>query len=203
MAGPPDFARPPDTARPHTTGEERQPSRLRDQYSGAVPWTDEVIKTERLRLRAWSDGDNWVLKELLTSPDVRRYLGGPVDKEVVQTILDKAVGKRPNVFCIADLLTDTAYGSVSLDLELHGEPEVSYDLIASAWRRGFAREAMTAFLSWVWRETDSSSIIAVTQPANVPYCRLLDRLDFQFEREFVEFGEPQSQYRCKRPKADT
>jgi RimJ/RimL family protein N-acetyltransferase len=167
-----------------------------------VLWTDEVIKTERLRLRAWSEGDKRVLEELLTSPDVRRYLGGPVDKDVVQTILGKAVGKRPNVFCIADLLADTAYGSVSLDLELHGEPEVSYDLIVRAWRRGFAREAMTAFLGWMWRGTDSSSVIAVTQSANVPSCRLLDRLDFQFEREFVEFGEPQSQYRCKRPKAD-
>jgi RimJ/RimL family protein N-acetyltransferase len=166
-----------------------------------VPWTQEVIETERLRLRAWCEGDKSVLEELLTSVDVRRYLGGPVDKDVVQTILGRAVGERANLFCIADLLTDTAYGSVSLDLELHDEPEVSYDLVASAWRRGFAREALTAFLGWVWSGIDSSSVIAVTQSANVPSCRLLDRLGFQFEREFVEFGEPQSQYRCKRPEA--
>jgi RimJ/RimL family protein N-acetyltransferase len=163
-----------------------------------MPWTVLVIETERLRLRAWRRSDEPVFVEMLTSIEVRRYLGGPMDPDAVTTAIAKPVGELPNSFCIALADGDVAIGGVSLG-EQHGEPELSYELVPSAWRQGFATEAITAFLDWAWTQHAEPSMIAVTQTANVRSRRLLARLGFVADAEFEEWGDSQTRYRLPRP----
>ena len=166
-----------------------------------MPWTKTTIETRRLRLRVFRDDDKATIISLVTDPAVRRHLGGPVPSEHVDGIRHATVGERWGAFCVADLTTDTAIGSVSFGQQ-HGELEVSYDLLPEYWHRGLATEAVAAAIGWAWSHTDDPSIIAVTQTANERSLRLLDRLGFVAEREFEEFGAPQSQLRLARPSPD-
>ena len=164
-----------------------------------MPWTDLAIETERLRLRAFEDRDKAAIIAMETSADVRRYLGGPnLDPDLPATIAAAVVGERPGVFCVADRDTDAAIGRVSLG-DQHGEPEIGYELLPRCWGRGIAAEAVAALLAWTWDTHPHRSVIAVTQTANGPSCRLLRRLGFTFERELEEWGALQSRFRLDRP----
>jgi RimJ/RimL family protein N-acetyltransferase len=166
-----------------------------------VPWTTETVETERVRLRPFADRDKPVIVAIETSPDVRRHLGGVVDDPgLADRIRDAVVGERPGAFCIADRESDIAIGRCSIG-DGHGEREVGYELLPEWWGRGIATEAIEALLAWAWAHGDDASLIAVTQSANEPSRRLLERLGFTFEREFEEFDAMQSQYRLHRPAA--
>lgn len=148
-----------------------------------MSWTSTEIPTERLRLRAFRSDDAEAIRELLTDPRVRRYLGGPVDPTVIVDRVSRLVGGRPGVFAAERTDNGEVIGSFSIDRQ-HGEPEVSYDLLPSSW--GATSLGMT---------DPPRSVIAVTQTANHSSRRLLRRLGFVPEREFEEFGAMQSQYR--------
>lgn len=163
-----------------------------------MPWTDLVIETDRLRLRAWRRSDEPVIVEMLTSIDVRRFLGGPMDRDAVTAAMANPVGELANSFCIALVDDDVAIGAVSLG-EQHGEPELSYELVPAAWRQGYATEAVAAFLDWAWAQHAEPSMIAVTQTGNVRSRRLLARLGFVADAEFDEWGDSQTRYRLPRP----
>jgi [ribosomal protein S5]-alanine N-acetyltransferase len=164
-----------------------------------MPWTTDVIETGRLRLRPFAERDKPAILALETSPDVRRYLGGVNgDPGLADAIRDAVVGERPDAFCIADRETDRAIGRCSV-MDGHGEREVGYELLPDWWGRGIATEAMEALLAWAWQRGDDASLIAVTQTANEPSRRLLERLGFVLEHEFEEFDAMQSQYRLHRP----
>jgi ribosomal-protein-alanine N-acetyltransferase len=163
-----------------------------------VPWTDETIDTERLRLRPFADRDKPAIIAMETSAEVRRYLGGPNDDPAFRDAMSVAVvGERPGVFCVAERDGDRAIGAVSI-ADDRGEHEVSYQLLPEWWGRGLAAEAVSAVLGWFWRTHDDDGVIAVTQSANAASCRLLERLGFTFERQFEEFDALQSQFRLRR-----
>lgn len=165
-----------------------------------MPWTETKIETDRLRLRAFDDRDRDAVLAMASSPDVRRYLGGPVDQEILDTIAVAPIGERPDVFCIADRDSDQALGRVALGFE-RGEAEVSYELLADHWGRGIGPEAVTAFLDWALTNREAESIIAVTQTANERSCRMLERLGFVEEQQFEEWDAIQTQYRLAGPPA--
>ncbi len=169
-------------------------------YDRAVPWTEESIVTERLRLRPADEADKPVLVELLTDPEVRRYLGGPVDDETVEQFRGSVVGERPDSFVVEHREDGVAVGVVTLGRDREREDlEVSYQFVPSVWGQGVAFEAVEAVLAWAWPRNPDASIIAVTQTANERSLRLLDRLGFVAEREFEEFDAPQTLLRLRRP----
>ncbi len=163
-----------------------------------MPWTDTKIETGRLRLRAFDEGDRDAVLAMASSPDVRRYLGGPLDQASLDTIAASPIGERPDVFCIADRSSDQAIGRVALGYE-RDEAEVSYELLAEHWGRGVGAEAVAAFLEWALANRETESIIAVTQTANERSCRMLERLGFVEEHRFEEWGATQTQYRLTGP----
>lgn len=77
-----------------------------------------------------------------------------------------------------------------------GRPEVSYSFLPEHWGRGYAREAVGAVVKWALEAvaSDSASLIAVTQEANVRSCRLLEALGMHRIDTFEEFGAVQVMY---------
>jgi len=163
-----------------------------------MPWTDAAIETDRTRLRAFAARDKQVVVRLLTDPEIRRYLGGPVDESQVEAAQSAKVGERWGVFCIAERVTDEAIGGCSFG-RWRGVLELSYEVLPEHWGRGLAAEAVGAALDWVWGATPDQVVIAVTQTANTRSLDLLGRLGFVADIEFEEFGAAQSQLRLRRP----
>jgi RimJ/RimL family protein N-acetyltransferase len=163
-----------------------------------MPWTSDVIVTDRLTLRC-PTGEDWpAIKRILTDAEVRRYLGGPVSGELVQTIASRPLGDHAGLFAAVLTAEATTIGTFSIEDERE-DFELSYQLLPEYWGKGLAHEAAEALLKWGWDSLDINSIIAVTQSENRRSLRLLRRLGFAPDRDFEEHGALQTQMRLPRP----
>lgn len=165
-----------------------------------MPWTADSLTTDRLTLRPFEERDKDALVEMYTSPEVRRFLGGPADDATVEAVQRANIGEEWGAFCIAEQGNDEAIGSCTFD-RARGDLEVSFQFLPDRAGLGFAHEAVSTAIRWVWASLDDESIIAVTQTANVAALALLRRLGFQPEARFEEFGNEQALLRMERPTA--
>lgn len=149
-----------------------------------------ILHTDRVLLRPFDEGDREAVITMNTDPDVRHYLGGPVDGAALELIRSSTIGGRWGVFCVEHRSSASVIGSCSLSRE-RGSLELSYHLMPSYWGRGLAGEACRAVLEWAWAVQDDDVIIAVTQVANARSRRLLDRLGFVERETFIEWDADQ------------
>ncbi len=156
------------------------------------------LETDRVRLRAAREDDRRDLVDLWTVEDVWRYLGGARSREEAVAALPEVLGLRRGSFIVADRSTDRLLGAIALS-DGRGELEVSYQFHPRAWGRGLAIEAVSAVLHRAWAVDRADEVIAVTQTANGASIRLLERLGFEQEDTFVEFGAEQGRFRARLP----
>jgi RimJ/RimL family protein N-acetyltransferase len=160
-----------------------------------------ALRTPRLILRPAEPADVSEYTRLWTDADVRRFLGGPVAEHQVTTYQQHFVG-RPNLFTVVTRQEPTMLGSVSIDSEsrFDGRREVSYSFLPEHWGQGFAREAVTAAVSWAFDHVSSEdpSVIAVTQEANSRSRLLLEAIGMRLISNFTEWDAPQSMYSMQR-----
>ncbi|GAA5027801.1 hypothetical protein GCM10023317_76050 [Actinopolymorpha pittospori] len=108
------------------------------------------IVTARLVLRSVETADDEMLTRIWTDPDVRRYMGGPLEPGVVRHRNTDFVGK-PGKYCVAIRATGEPIGLLGIGADRRsGNWEVSYGFLPEHWRRGYAREAVHALLVWVF-----------------------------------------------------
>lgn len=155
-----------------------------------MPWTTTTLRTERLHLRPFCSNDREAVIAMNTDPDVRRYLGGPVDATTLVRIRSSAIGERWGLFGVEHASSAEVIGSCSLARD-RGQLELSYQLMPQYWGQGLATEACRAVADWAWADQDDDVIIAVTQAANIPSRRLLGRLGFVEHETFVEWDAEQ------------
>ena len=166
-----------------------------------IPWPPPAISGTRVGLRPASDRDQPELIEVLTSPEVRRHLGGPLTSSDASARLRGPLGKVPGSFVIALGRDDTTIGTVGLDRRDPARPghvrpsgeelEISFSLLPKYWGRGLATEAMRLAMQWAAEVLDDRDVIACTQAANGRSLRLLSRLDFTPVTCFREFDAAQ------------
>jgi RimJ/RimL family protein N-acetyltransferase len=163
-----------------------------------MPWTSDIITTDRMRLRCPTSDDWAVIMRILTDAAVRRYLGGPVSEELLQELESRPIGEQPGLF--AAVLTEgrRTIGTFSLEDERE-DLELSNRLLPEFWGKGLAFEAVEALLRWGWDGLNIRSIIAVTHSSNDRSIRLLARLGFAYDSEFEEDGAPHTKMRLLRP----
>lgn len=149
-----------------------------------------TLPTVRLRLRAFRDDDREAVIAMSTDPDLRRYLGGPVDTTTLEVLRASPLGERWGMFCVEHRASGDAIGSCSLSRD-RGALELSYQLMPPHWGQGLALEACQAVLEWAWADQDDDMIIAVTQAANAPSRRLLARLGFVEHETSIEWDAKQ------------
>jgi RimJ/RimL family protein N-acetyltransferase len=128
---------------------------------------------------------------------VRRYLGGTRQVRTLRQAARHRIAAR-------GLFLVTAGGTQLGTVRLHpyartGETEVSYTFLPAHWGQGYAREAVTAVLSWGFADDPAlPRIIAVTQEANERSRRLLTALGMRMVDRYEEFGAPQTVYALDR-----
>jgi RimJ/RimL family protein N-acetyltransferase len=136
---------------------------------GTVAWPPEPIKTERLVLRESEARDRSAFIELLASPEVHTYLGGPRPRDELEREMPGAPERWPGSFVVD--LDGAMIGQILLRRATgHSRPaaagkaDLGYLFLPRAWGFGYAAEACAAALS--------------TQTANVGSMRLAAKLGF-------------------------
>ena len=181
-------------------GEIYQP--IQCQMEKSIPPTALRIETERLIIRPFELRDIDASYEMNLDPEVSQYTGdgGVVPKEEMERRIVK------NVFGDYE-----KYGFGRLAVELKGENkfigftglkylpdmdevDLGFRFMKQYWGMGIATESGKASIDFGFTILGLKRIIGLVLPENVKSVRVLEKLGFQYEKEFVEDGLLASQY---------
>lgn len=157
----------------------------------------EIIETRRCLLNLTKEADRDEIFALYDSTEVRKYLGGPVDRQSFNTSFDHLLHDKNSSTWTIRLKENSAFvGTISIGLHHDGvDHELSCQLVPEFWGQGLAQEVTTTILGYVAQTIQFPSIIAETQAANVASRKLLEKLDMVLDRALIRFGEEQVIYR--------
>jgi RimJ/RimL family protein N-acetyltransferase len=166
---------------------------------GPVAWPPAAIRTERLVLRESEARDRAALIELLASPEVGTYVGGPQSRDELERALPEVPGRRPGFFVVD--LDGAMIGMITLDRRDaerlgHVRPDVrvaelGYLFPPEAWGYGYAAEACAAALGWFADAFPGEPVVLCTQTANDRSMRVAAKLGFTEVERFEEYGAEQ------------
>lgn len=161
---------------------------------------ETVTETERLRLRAWRQGDREEFVRHLNTPAVMRWLGGVQDEATYTAAFDRLDGYQRDfghTFWIVERKQDEALlGFCGLKRvnspggeALHGEFEIGWRLREDAWGQGYAKDAALAALDLAFSRFDAGSVVALTVPGNRDSWGLMERIGMS-RRADLDFIDP-------------
>jgi RimJ/RimL family protein N-acetyltransferase len=163
---------------------------------GPVAWPPEPIRTERLVLRESEPRDRPTFLELLASPQVHTYLGGPRPRDELERELSAAPARWPGSFVVA--LDGAMIGQILLRRATeHRRPaavglaDLGYLFLPRAWGFGYANEACAAVLDWFDSVLPGEPVVLTTQSANVRSMRLAAKLGFTEVERFLAWDAEQ------------
>jgi RimJ/RimL family protein N-acetyltransferase len=142
----------------------------------------EILTTERLLLRPLEPDDRDALLEVLGDPVAMRYYRAPFDRDRVAAWIEWAGRSyRDNGFGLwaAIRRSDGRFlgdcGPMLQPVEDQVIPEVGYQIVPAEQGRGYATEAASACVAWVFANT-SFDIVCFTR---VPRERALSRRRYE------------------------
>jgi RimJ/RimL family protein N-acetyltransferase len=150
---------------------------------GPVAWPPDPIKTDRLVLREPESRDRAAFIELLASPEVHTYLGGPRPRDELEREMPDVPERWPGSFAVE--LDGAMIGQILLRRATEhrrpaaaGKADLGYLFLPRAWGLGYATEACAAALHWFDDALPGEPVILTTQTANVNSMRLAAKLGF-------------------------
>ncbi len=116
----------------------------------------------------------------------------------------EAAFDTPNVFIVTTGTTPIGFTTLRPCTRASASdvPEVGYVFSRAHWGHGYAREAVSATLTWGFEELlgpPAPRIVALTQEANQSSRRLLEALGMTLVERFVAWDAPQNMYALNRP----
>lgn len=162
---------------------------------GPVAWPPAPIRTERLVLREPEARDRKAVIELLASPEVGTYLGGPRPRDELEREIPGTPSRRPGRFIVD--LDGAMIGQITLYRETGhlsqaaGRAELGYLFLPEAWGYGCAAEACAAALEWFAGALPGEPVVLATQTANVRSMHLAGKLGFIEVERFEAYGAQQ------------
>lgn len=161
-----------------------------------MTWPPEPIKTERLVLREPEPRDRTAFIELLASPQVHTYLGGPRPRDELEREMPETPERRPGSFVVD--LDGSMIGQILLRRApghsrpaAAGKVDLGYLFLPRAWGFGYAVEACTAVLGWLEDALPGEPVVLHTQSANVGSMRLAAKLGFTEVERFEAWDAEQ------------
>ena len=148
-----------------------------------------MLDGERVRLRAFRDGDSAALYTIYSDPEVMRYWSYPAWTTHAQAdaylsrVRDAVVSEGVLAWAIANRDDDMLIGTMTV---LHidsanARAEIGYALASAQWGRGYAQEALRLALAFAFDAMRLRRIEADVDPRNQASCRLLERIGFTRE----------------------
>ena len=154
-----------------------------------------ALATQRLLLRLPVPGDAAAAAELVTDPEVMRFLGGEVvPDDRVGVVVERWIRRWETNgigFFVVESRDDGGFlGRVGLSiwdvrswthatLAAAGEfaqPELGWALVRSQWGCGYATEAALAVRDWAFREREIGALISLIAPDNLASAAVARRL---------------------------
>ena len=134
-------------------------------------------------LRESEARDRAAFIDLLASPEVGAYLGGPRPRDELEREMPEVPEQRPGHFVVD--LDGAMIGQIILRRATEhghpaaaGQPELGYLFLPQAWGFGYAAEACAAALGWLASELPGEPVVLFTQTANARSMRLAAKLGF-------------------------
>ncbi|MBV1941743.1 GNAT family N-acetyltransferase [Streptomyces sp. BV286] len=163
---------------------------------GPVAWPPQPIRTERLVLREPETQDRAAFIELLASPEVHLYLGGPRPRDELEREMSGAPERWPGSFVVD--LDGAMIGQILLRRTpghhrpaAAGKADLGYLFLPRVWGFGYAAEACAAALGWLADTLPGEPVVLTTQTANVGSMRLAAKLGFTEVERFEAWGAEQ------------
>ncbi|MEU6352416.1 GNAT family N-acetyltransferase [Streptomyces sp. NPDC047072] len=163
---------------------------------GSVTWPPPPIRTERLVLRGSEARDREAFIELLASPEVHTYLGGPRARDELERETPTVPEQWPGSFVVD--LDGAMIGHILLRRATgHSRPaaagkaDLGYLFLPQAWGCGYAFEACTAALGWLADALPGEPVVLTTQTANAGSMRLAAKLGFTEVERFEAWDSEQ------------
>ncbi|MEU8789571.1 GNAT family N-acetyltransferase [Streptomyces sp. NPDC048643] len=163
---------------------------------GPVAWPPAPVRTARLVLRAPEARDRAAFIELLSSPEVHTYLGGPRPRNELAIELPGVPERWPGSFVVE--LDGSMIGQILLRRATEhrspaaaGKVDLGYLFLPEAWGFGYATEACAATLDWLADALPDEPVVLTTQSANDSSIRLAAKLGFTEVERFEAWGAEQ------------
>ncbi len=133
--------------------------------------------------------------DLWSDPEVTRYLGGPRDRDWLQSELEKSArdpfAERYDLWPVVEKDTNRVIGHCGLlDKEVEGKTEIelNYILSSSVWGRGFGTEIANAIKSHAFMELQLGRLVALIEPNNTASERVAVKIGMHFTKEIDRPG---------------
>lgn len=148
------------------------------------------FETDRLIIRPIALSDKHFMLKLLNTPGWLQYIG---DKKIYDEIeAEKYIQKimdNPHFFYYVCELKESllAIGILSFLYRDNQEfPDMGFAMLPEFQNKGYAWEATKNFLGKIVSEKSISTIIAIALPDNLKSIKLLEKLGFSYDHEFID-----------------
>ncbi|PYE54118.1 GNAT family N-acetyltransferase [Deinococcus yavapaiensis] len=158
-----------------------------------APSPFDVLSTDRLVLRRLRDEDAPALCAYRSDPEVARFQGWGASfgemqaRSLIEAMREREPGEEGWFqFAVAECASGVLIGDLGLCAFGERQAEIGFTLARAAQGRGYAREAVSALLSYAFGPLHLHRVVAGIDPRNTKARALLERLKFRLEGRFVE-----------------
>ena len=149
-----------------------------------------MIDTERLTLRRFTAQDEQAYADIMTNPNVYRYLGTGqgIPRENMGRIIEQmemTFGHGLGVYAVIEKASGKLIGHCGLRGLPCGRKEILYAYSEDSWGKGYATEAAKAVLE----AHDVRPLIAVSYPENPASIGVIKKIGFSHVGQEKMFGK--------------
>lgn len=166
-----------------------------------------LLHTQRLLLRNFTASDLEAFLAYRNDPEVAKYQSWslPYTREkgeaFIREMQDMHAPKQGDWLQLAlelketgAFIGDVAFGVKQEDIR---QCSVGFTIASAHWKRGYATEAMTALLDYLFEDVDMHRLVADCDTENTGSWKTLEKLGFRREAHFVESFLQAGQYRSE------
>jgi ribosomal-protein-alanine N-acetyltransferase len=173
-------------------------------YGRSMPETP-LLKTERLVLRRWRDGDREPFAALNADPEVMEHFPATLARDQSDALIERIEANFDRrgfgLWAVEIAETGRFIGFTGLSVpgfQAHFTPavEIGWRLARSAWGHGYASEAARRALSFAFEDLGLSQVVAFTSRTNLRSQGVMRRIGMtrdpadDFDHPLLDQGHP-------------